>query len=110
MNYLLHHHAGAVSPEAVGTEPNRTGPVIKIGLDVHASFYVAVAQHDHATPGAPRRFAPAAFVPWLSSLLVSGQPSRDHQEEALPKTKINPQHHTNPVISITKSHHPTFHA
>ena len=73
MNYLLHHHAGAVSPEDVGTEPNRTGPVIKIGLDVHALFYVAVVQHDHATPGAPRRFAPEAFMPWVRSLVEQGQ-------------------------------------
>jgi transposase len=72
MDYTLHHHAGAASPEAAGHEANRTGPVSKIGLDVHASFYMAVTQHDHATPGAPRRFAPAAFVPWVRSLLVQG--------------------------------------
>ncbi len=72
MNYLLHHHAGASSPEAAGHEANRTAPVSKIGLDVHAAFYMAVTQHDHATPGTPRRFVPAAFVPWVRSLVEQG--------------------------------------
>ena len=47
--------------------------VVKIGLDVHAAFYVAVLQQDHTTPGAPRRFAPEAFVPWVRTLLAAGQ-------------------------------------
>lgn len=46
--------------------------MVKIGLDVHAAFYVAVLQQDHATPGTPRRFAPEAFVPWVRSLLAAG--------------------------------------
>ncbi|MBE7493931.1 MAG: IS110 family transposase [Verrucomicrobiaceae bacterium] len=72
MDYTLHHHVGAASPEAAGFQANRTRPVIKIGLDVHALFYMAVAQHDHATPGAPRRFTPEQFVPWVSSLITAG--------------------------------------
>lgn len=72
MDYILHHHAGAASPEAAGVQANRTRSVIKIGLDVHAAFYMAVAQYDHATPGAPRRFTPEQFVPWVRSLVAAG--------------------------------------
>jgi transposase len=46
--------------------------VIKIGLDVHALSYVAVAQYDHLLPKAARRFRPAEFVPWVESLLRQG--------------------------------------
>ena len=72
MDYTLHHHSGVASREAAGFEANRSRAVIKIGLDVHALFYMAVVQQDHATPGAPRRFTPEQFVPWVSSLLTAG--------------------------------------
>ena len=72
MDYTLHHCVGAVSPEAASIEANRTRSVIKVGLDVHALFYMAVAQQDHATPGAPRRFTPQEFVPWVRSLVAAG--------------------------------------
>ena len=54
---------------------NRIKPgraVIKIGLDVHARVYVAVAQYDHLLPKAARRFAPSEFVPWVEGLLRAG--------------------------------------
>jgi len=72
MDYTLHHHSGAVSPEAAGIEAKRLRAVIKIGLDVHAAFYMAVEQHDHATPRCPRRLTPDAFVPWVRSLIAAG--------------------------------------
>jgi transposase len=46
--------------------------VIKIGLDVHARVYVAVAQHDHLLPKAARRLNPNEFVPWVETLLAQG--------------------------------------
>ena len=45
---------------------------IKLGLDIHQSKFVVVAQHDHATPKAPRHFAPAEFLPWVDTLLRQG--------------------------------------
>lgn len=35
-------------------EPNK--PLLKLGLDVHLEFIMAVAQKDHANPHAPRKF------------------------------------------------------
>lgn len=72
MDYELHHHVGAALRGAAGQDTIRTGSLIKIGLDVHVQFYVAVAQQDHATPGAPRRFLPEQFVPWVRTLLAAG--------------------------------------
>lgn len=69
MQYNIVHQDGASSPEAAGLDSNNLRPVIKIGLDVHQHFYVAVLQQDHALPRAPRRFSPEAFVPWVRSLL-----------------------------------------
>jgi transposase len=40
-------------PTAV-IDPNR--PLLKLGLDVHLEFIMAVAQKDHANPHAPRKF------------------------------------------------------
>jgi hypothetical protein len=37
-------------------------PSIKIGLDVHLDFIMAVAQRDHAAPQTPRKFTPAQLV------------------------------------------------
>ena len=33
-------------------------PSLKLGLDVHLEFIMAVAQRDHASPQAPRKFTP----------------------------------------------------
>ena len=33
-----------------------TKPLLKLGLDVHLDFLMAVAQKDHANPQAPRKF------------------------------------------------------
>ena len=38
-------------------------PTLKLGLDVHLEFIMAVAQRDHASPLAPRKFTPAPFRP-----------------------------------------------
>jgi len=39
----------------------RFGSEIKLWLDIHQSKYVIVAQHDHATPKAPRSSFPPTF-------------------------------------------------
>ena len=72
MDYELHHHVGVASSEAAGNHSQQKSVIVKIGVDVHAAFFVAVVQQDHATPGAPRRFAPEAFVPWVRTLLAVG--------------------------------------
>ena len=71
MDYGLTHSIGAAG-RAAGQHSQHRRTQVKIGVDVHAAFYVAVLQRDHATPGAPRRFAPESFVPWVRSLVAAG--------------------------------------
>jgi transposase len=72
MNKTIVHHEGATSLEVAGTRVKRAGARIKIGLDIHARVYVAVAQYDHLLPKPARRFSPPEFVPWVESLLRAG--------------------------------------
>jgi transposase len=58
--------------EAVATKVKLRGAEIKIGLDVHARLYVAVAQYDHLLPKAARRLRPEQFMPWVETLLRQG--------------------------------------
>src|SRR5215468_9392948 len=37
-------------------------PSLKLGLDVHLEFIMAVAQRDHAAPQAPRKFTPDQLI------------------------------------------------
>ena len=59
-------------PPATASTATPVACEIKLGLDIHQSKYVVVAQHDHATPKAPRHFAPAEFLPWVDTLLRQG--------------------------------------
>ena len=72
MKTKIIHHNRAASFEAAATLTTTSGSIIKIGLDVHQNFHVAVAQYDHGSLRPPRRFAPAEFVPWVESLLRAG--------------------------------------
>ena len=72
MNKTIVHHEGAAAHTAAGTKRNQPSAVIKLGVDVHASVYVVVAQYDHAALRPPRRFGPAEFVPWVEELLQEG--------------------------------------
>src|SRR6266853_3278596 len=72
MKNTIVHHEGAASLEAVGSKVKPRGGQIKIGLDVHARQYVAVAQYDHLLPKAARRLSPNEFVPWVEGLLRQG--------------------------------------
>ena len=72
MQNTIVHYEGTVSLEAVATKVKPSGAVIKIGLDVHARLYVAVAQYDHLLPKAARRLRPEQFVPWVEELLRRG--------------------------------------
>ena len=65
MQNTIVHYEGTVSLEAVATKVKPSGAVIKIGLDVHARLYVAVAQYGHLLPKAARRLSPEQFVPWV---------------------------------------------
>jgi transposase len=64
---------GAASLEAARTKVRLSGSIIKIGLDVHARLYVAVAQYDHLLPKPARRLNPKEFVPWVEALLGAAQ-------------------------------------
>lgn len=72
MQNTIIDHEGAASLEVVGSKIKAGAAVIKIGLDVHAPVYVAVAQYDHLLPKAARRFCPGEFVPWVEGLLRAG--------------------------------------
>ncbi len=66
------HYAVAAAPTAAGIQTKQAPAVIKLGLDIHASVYVVVAQYDHAALRPPRRCGPAEFVPWVEKLLKAG--------------------------------------
>ncbi|HEX4666919.1 MAG TPA: hypothetical protein VH207_09980 [Chthoniobacterales bacterium] len=72
MNKTIVHHEGVRSPERTGKIVKLGPALIKIGLDVHARLYVAVAQYDQLLPKPARRFAPCQFLPWVEGLLRAG--------------------------------------
>jgi hypothetical protein len=69
MQNTIVHNEGASALEGAVDRAKLSDSIIKLGLDIHAQFYVAVAQYDHLLPKAPRRFARAEFVPWVEGLL-----------------------------------------
>jgi transposase len=72
MKNTIVHHEGAAPLEVAVNKIKLSGSVIKIGLDVHARLYVAVAQYDQLLPKPARRLAPSEFVPWVEQLLRAG--------------------------------------
>ena len=72
MKNTIVHDEGATSLEAAVNKVKLSGSIIKIGLDVHARLYVAVAQYDCLLPKPARRLAPLEFVPWVKQLLRAG--------------------------------------
>lgn len=47
-------------------------PLLKLGLDVHLEFIMAVAQKDHANPKAPRKFTNAELVAQVKQWVAEG--------------------------------------
>ena len=72
MKNTIVHHEGAASLKVAVNKIKLSGSIIKIGLDVHARLYVAVAQYDQLLPKPARRLAPSEFVPWVEQLLRAG--------------------------------------
>src|SRR5947207_5225834 len=72
MQNTIVHHEGAASLETARTKIKLCASIIKIGLDVHARIYVAVAQYDQLLPKPARRLTPSEFVPWVEALLRAG--------------------------------------
>jgi transposase len=72
MKNTIVHYEGAASLEVAVKRIKPSRWIIKIGLDVHARIYVAVAQYDHLLPKAARRLRPGQFVPWVEALLTQG--------------------------------------
>jgi len=56
-------------PTAV-VEPNK--PILKLGLDVHLEFIMAVAQRGHASAQAPRKFTPDQLVLYVRKCVAEG--------------------------------------
>jgi transposase len=72
MKNTIVHHEGAASLEVAVGKVKLCGSLIKIGLDVHARLYVAVAQYDQLLPKPARRLAASQFVPWVTQLVRAG--------------------------------------
>ena len=72
MKNTIVHDEWAAPLEVAVNKIKLSGSVIKIGLDVHARLYVAVAQYDQLLPKPARRLAPSEFVPWVRQLLRAG--------------------------------------
>jgi len=72
MQNTIVHHEGATSPEVVVSRLKPGSAVIKIGLDVHARMYVAVAQYDQLLPKPACRLRAEEFVPWVEWFLRRG--------------------------------------
>ena len=72
MKNTIVQNEGAASPEGAVHTVKLNRSVIKIGLDMHARLYVAVAQYDQLLPKPARRLAPPEFVPWVEELLRRG--------------------------------------
>jgi hypothetical protein len=70
MQNTIVHYEGVASLEAAATKVKPRGARIKIGLDVHARLYVAVAQYDHLLPKPAQRLSQGEFVPWVEALLA----------------------------------------
>ena len=47
-------------------------PMLKLGLDVHLEFIMAVAQKDHANPHAPRKFTRQQLVAQVEKWVAEG--------------------------------------
>lgn len=47
-------------------------PLLKLGLDVHLEFIMAVAQKDHASPHTPRKFTNAELVAHVRQQVAAG--------------------------------------
>lgn len=47
-------------------------PLLKLGLDVHLDFIMAVAQKDHANPHAPRKFTRAELLAYVRQQVAAG--------------------------------------
>jgi transposase len=56
-------------PRAV-IDPSK--PMLKLGLDVHLEFIMAVAQKDHASPHAPRKFTREQLVAQVRKWIAEG--------------------------------------
>src|SRR5215208_6283228 len=70
MKNTIVHHEGAAPLEVAVKKIGLCGSIIKIGLDVHARLYVAVAQYDQLLPKPARRLTPSEFVPWCKRCCV----------------------------------------
>ena len=72
MKNTIVNHEGAASLKVAGTKVELSRSVIKMGMDVHARLYVAVAQYDQLFPRRPGD-CPPEFVPWVEQLLRAGR-------------------------------------
>jgi hypothetical protein len=62
----------AAAPATAKLKINKSGSLLKLGLDIHWDKFVMVAQYDHATLRPARGFAPAQFLPWVEARLQEG--------------------------------------
>jgi hypothetical protein len=67
-----HSNTELSSHEGTHCQFNGSRADIKLGIDVHQDFYVAVEQVGGTNPKPPQRFAKQAFLHWAAKLKQSG--------------------------------------
>jgi transposase len=55
------------APAAAKWKVNKSGSLLKLGLDMHREKFVVVAQYDHATPPPAATFCSRGIVPWVEA-------------------------------------------
>jgi transposase len=70
--YTVFHSVTAAPAAANSSKLNKSGSLLKIGLDIHREKFVMVAQYEQATPRPPHRCACAEFVLWVEARLGEG--------------------------------------
>ena len=68
------HKPAALPPRQFLPRPviDPAKPMLKLGLDVHLEFIMAVAQKDHASPQAPRKVTRAELVAQVRRWIAEG--------------------------------------
>ena len=62
-------HSVTAAPAAARLKINKSGSMLKLGLDIHREKFVVAAHYDHATPRPPQGFVPAELSRWRRRLL-----------------------------------------
>ena len=65
-------HSVTAAPAAARLKVNKSGSMLKLGLDIHREKFVVAAQYDHATPPTTRFCSLGICAPWVEARLREG--------------------------------------